>query len=173
MGITNPRAADAGLYRCSSVVFVQLTRSFTLSELSKSRTALNRGWDNTPGKTCVENLKVLCEKVLQPVRDHFNLPVVISSGYRSANVNRAEGGAWNSQHLIGEAADFEIHGVHNADIWRWILANLQFDQLIAEHLSSKDPNAGWIHVSYSKNNRKQALSCVKGNYPQGLHFEDV
>lgn len=150
---------------------MMLTRSFSLQELSKSRTAKNRGWDNTPPPYAVENLKLLCEHVLQPVRDHFNLPVVISSGYRSANVNRAEGGSHSSQHLIGQAADFEIMGVHNADIWRFIKANLEYDQLIAEHLQLDDPNAGWIHVSYSDNNRKQAISCVNGNYVAGLQYE--
>lgn len=153
---------------------MMLTRSFSLQELSKSRTAMNRGWDNTPPPFAVENLKLLCEHVLQPVRDHFNLPVMISSGYRSANVNRAEGGSVTSQHMIGQAADFEIFGVHNADIWRFIdESNLEFDQLIAEHLKINDPNAGWIHVSYNaKKNRKQAISCVNGNYVPGLQYED-
>lgn len=151
---------------------MMLTRSFSLQELSKSRTAKNRGWDNTPPPYAVENLKLLCEHVLQPVRDHFNLPVVISSGYRSANVNRAEGGAHSSQHLIGQAADFEIMGVHNADVWRFIKTLPAFDQLIAEHLQLDDPNAGWIHVSYSsEKNRKQAISCVNGNYVAGLQYE--
>ena len=152
---------------------MMLTRSFSLQELSKSRTAKNRGWDNTPPPYAVENLKLLCEHVLQPVRDHFNLPVTISSGYRSANVNRAEGGSHVSQHMIGQAADFEIIGIHNADIWRFILTLPAFDQLIAEHLSLSDPNAGWIHVSYNhKNNRRQAISCVSGGYVKGLQYEN-
>jgi len=114
----------------------------------------------------------LCENVLQPLRDHFNLPVTVISGYRSANVNRAVGGRFNSQHLVGEAADIEILGVSNADVWRFIVAELPFDQVIAEYLEKNDPSAGWVHVSYSRgNNRKEAMSCVKGKYSAGLLYE--
>jgi zinc D-Ala-D-Ala carboxypeptidase len=150
---------------------VNLTRSFTLEELKKSQTALNRGLNNEPGPGVIENLRALCENVLQPVRDHFDFPVSIVSGYRSANVNRAVGGTYNSQHMIGQAADIEIYGVHNADVWRFILT-LDFDQVIAEHLKKDNPNAGWIHVSYAgSKNRKEALSCVSaGTYERGLHY---
>lgn len=150
-----------------------LSKNFTLEELSKSLAALNRGLDNTPKKQHIENLKLLCTHVLQPIRDHFGLPVTINSGFRSANVNRAIGGSFTSQHMLGQAADIEIIGVHNADIWRFVVANLDYDQVIAEHLELKKPNAGWVHVSYNKGkNRKEALSCtVSGRYQQGLHFK--
>lgn len=150
---------------------MNLTRSFTLEELKKSQTALNRGLSNEPAPGVIDNLRELCENVLQPIRDHFNLPVSVISGYRSANVNRAVGGTYNSQHLIGQAADIEIYGVHNADIWRFVLT-LDFDQVIAEHLKQNEPNAGWVHVSYAKGkNRKEALSCVDaGTYVKGLQY---
>jgi len=154
------------------ILVTSLTRSFTLQELCKSQTATNRGWDNTAKGENIDNLRALCENVLQPLRDHFNLPVTVISGYRGANVNRAVGGRFNSQHLVGEAADIEIDGVSNADVWRAIVAELPFDQVIAEYLEKDDPNAGWIHVSHSRvNNRKEAMSCVKGKYLAGLLYE--
>lgn len=149
-----------------------LTANFTLEEMCKSQIALNRGWDNIAKGEFVENLKALCENVLQPLRSHFSLPVTVISGYRSVNVNRAAGGRFNSQHLIGQAADIEISGVHNADIWRFIYSSLPFDQVIAEHLKQDEPNAGWVHVSYNKvKNRKEALSCIGPNdYVEGLQY---
>lgn len=149
-----------------------LTSNFTLQEMCKSQIALNRGWDNIAKGEFVENLRALCENVLQPLRNSFALPVTVISGYRSANVNRAVGGRFNSQHLIGQAADIEIIGVHNADVWRFIRDKLPFDQVIAEHLEPNNPNAGWVHVSYNKvKNRGEALSCVGPNdYRQGLLY---
>ena len=141
---------------------MNLSRSFTLAELCKSQTAINRGWDNMAKGDYIENLRALCENVLQPLRDHFNLPVTVISGYRSPNVNRAVGGRFNSQHLVGEAADIEIAGVSNADVWRFIVAELPYDQCIAEYLEKNDPSAGWVHVSHSRvNNRKEAFSYTK------------
>jgi zinc D-Ala-D-Ala carboxypeptidase len=141
---------------------MNLTRNFTLAEMCKSQTALNRGWDNIAKGEYVENLRALCENVLQPLRDNFNLPVKVHSAYRSPNVNRAVGGRFNSQHLVGEAADIEIDGVSNADVWRYIVSELPYDQCIAEYLEKNDPSAGWVHVSYSRaNNRKEAFSYTK------------
>ena len=114
----------------------------------------------------------LCINVLEPIRAHFGKPIKIKSGYRCPALNKAVGGSANSQHLLGEAADIEISGVDNADIWRWIDENLEFDQVIAEYLKEDDGSAGWIHVSYNHyDNRKEAISCVaKGKYLDGLHF---
>lgn len=141
---------------------MNLSRSFTLAEMCKSQTAINRGWDNIAKGENIENLRALCVNVLQPLRDHFNLPVTVISGYRGANVNRAVGGRFNSQHLVGEAADIEIGGVSNADVWRYIVAELPYDQCIAEYLEKANPNAGWVHVSYSRSqNRKEAFSYIK------------
>lgn len=149
-----------------------LTPSFTLEEMYKSSTAIKNGWDNKPGPNYINNLRLLCVNVLQPVRNHFKLPVTVSSGYRSANLNRAMGGADNSQHLLGQAADIEIAGVPNADLWRYIYATLPFDQVIAEHIKKNNGSAGWIHVSYNKaNTRGEALSCTGPNtYVAGLHY---
>jgi len=151
-----------------------LTPNFTLEEMCKSQIALNRGWDNMAKGEFVENLRELCENILQPLRNSFALPVTVISGYRASNVNRAAGGRFNSQHMIGQAADIEIMGVHNADVWRHIRDKLPFDQVIAEYLEINNPNAGWVHVSYNKaKNRGEALSCVgPSDYRQGLHYAE-
>lgn len=150
---------------------MRLSSSFTLEEFIKSPTARRLQLDNTPSPAIIENLTALCTHVLQPVRNYFNLPVVINSGYRSANLNRAMGGASTSQHLYGQAADIEIPGVSNDLLWTYIVENLPFDQCIAEFLSSNDPKAGWVHVSYGPRARKEALSCIStGHYVKGLKY---
>lgn len=144
---------------------MKLTNNFTLEELTKSETALRRGLDNTPTVEVVENLKVLCEKVLQPVRDHFGRGVKVNSGFRSLAVNAAVGGvqgAKPSDHTRGMAADIEIPGLANAELAQWIEANLEFTQVILEFYTQGVPDSGWVHVSYDPANlKKQLLTAVK------------
>ncbi len=138
----------------------QLSKHFHLSEFTKSQTASRRGINNTPNGAQVQALKLLCEKVLEPVREHYGKPVVISSGFRSARLNRAIGGSRTSQHSKGEAADFEIAGVSNVEVCRWMEKNLNYDQLILEFYTPGLPNSGWIHVSFSANRmRNQELTA--------------
>jgi hypothetical protein len=94
---------------------------------------------------------------LQPVRDHFGMAVVISSGYRCPLLNKEVSKSQNSQHLYGLAADFEIPGVSNRDIALWIQQNLVYDQLILEFHDPKDPNSGWVHCSYVNQNRLESM----------------
>jgi len=145
---------------------MQLTKNFFLHEFIKSPTALRLGINNYPDEKVVKNLKRLCEKVLQPVRDHFDRPVVITSGYRSPLLNKHVGGAPNSQHTTGEAADFYIPGIDNLQVASWIKDNLIFDQLILEYYQGG--NSGWIHVSYSDRNRKQVLTITYSGRYNGL-----
>lgn len=154
---------------------MKLSANFDLDEFTRSDTATSKGIDNTPGEEHIANLIALCKHVLQPLRDHFGLPVKIRSGFRSQALNRAVGGAPNSQHTTGEAADIEIPGVANADIFRYIVKSLPFDQVIAELLERGDGSAGWIHVSYSRTKlRYEDLSFLgvgKGKgYVPGLRF---
>lgn len=152
---------------------MRLSTSFMLNEFTKSATALRLGLANEPSAAEVTNLKALCENVLQKVRNKFNLPIQINSGYRSPALNVAMGGAPTSQHVDGKAADIEMYGVSNAALWTYIKDNLEYDQLIAEYVSKSDPKAGWVHVSFNAGkNRKQALSCVAGKYLQGLYYVD-
>jgi zinc D-Ala-D-Ala carboxypeptidase len=103
---------------------MNLSANFTLKELTKSDTATRLGLDNTPDDAALENLKTLCEKVLQPVRDHFGKSVTVNSGYRSPESNAAVGGSKTSDHCKGMAADIEIVGIANADLAQWIMDNL-------------------------------------------------
>jgi zinc D-Ala-D-Ala carboxypeptidase len=140
----------------------QLTANFSLHELSKSETALRMGLDNTPDDEATENLRLLCEKVLQPVRDHYGKGVKVNSAYRSPESNAAVGGSKTSDHCKGMAADIEIPGVANADLAQWIMDNLDYTQLILEFYTPGIPDSGWVHVSYDPNNlKKQELTATK------------
>ena len=143
---------------------MKLTENFNLLELTKSQTAERKGIDNTPSPTHQENLKSLCTSILQPIRDHFNRVVSVSSGYRSEKLCVAIGSKTTSQHAKGEAADFEIYGLSNKELADWINENLNYDQLILEYWKEEDPNSGWVHCSYkSEENRKQYLKAYKEN----------
>jgi zinc D-Ala-D-Ala carboxypeptidase len=143
---------------------MNLSENFTLQELIYSDTAVRMGIDNKPNDETVENLKILCENILEPIRSHFKAPVVVSSGYRSEAVCLAVGSSSKSQHIKGQAVDFEIFGIPNKDVTDWIVQNLDYDQCILEFWNDKEPNSGWVHCSYSKdNNRKQYLNAQKLN----------
>ena len=141
---------------------MNLTENFSLNELTKSQTAERKGINNTPSTEHQENLKRLCESILQRVRDHFERVVSISSGYHSEELCLAIGSKTTSQHAKGEAADFEIYGISNKELADWINENLTYDQLILEYWKESDPNSGWVHCSFSLNgNRKQYLRAYK------------
>ena len=141
---------------------MNLTTNFSLLELTKSQTAERKGIDNTPSPDHQESLKLLCTHILQPVRDHFERVVSVSSGYRSPELCTAIGSKITSQHAKGEAADFEIFGVSNKELADWIHFNLNYDQLILEYWKEEDPNSGWVHCSYIEgNNRRQYLRAYK------------
>ena len=143
---------------------MKLTENFTLKELTKSDTAIRKGISNEPNTDEIEKLKLLCETILQPVRDKFG-PVTVTSGYRSPELCQAIGSSVNSQHTKAEAVDFEVEGVDNADVAYWIKDNISnWDQMILEFYTPGQPNSGWIHCSItSKLERKQFLSAYKEN----------
>ena len=141
---------------------MNLTKNFTLAEMTKSETALRHGMDNTPGENEIGNLKLLCEKVLQPVRDHFGKGVKVNSGFRHPDVNAKVGGSRTSDHTRGQASDIEIPGVPNAELAEWIKDNLEFRQLILEFYTPGIPDSGWVHVSYvAEDNKKEVLTATK------------
>jgi len=143
---------------------MKLSKNFSLIELTKSQTATRKGIDNTPSTEHRDNLKSLCEMVLQPVRDHFNRVVSVSSGYRSEELCLAIGSKITSQHAKGQAADFEIYGLSNKELADWVHENLDYDQLILEYWREEDPNSGWVHCSFNlQGNRKQYLKAYKEN----------
>ena len=126
---------------------MNLSRNFTLSELTKSDTAIRKGINNNPNAEQIKKLKALCENILQPVRDHFGR-VKITSGYRSVELCAAIGSSARSQHAKAEAADFECPGVDNAELADWIHRELPYDQLILEFYTPGEPNSGCIHCSW-------------------------
>ena len=144
---------------------MKLTENFSLNELAKSQTAERKCIDNTPSTEHQENLKSLCEMILQPIRDHFGQVVSVSSGYRSPELCVAIGSSTQSQHARGEAADFEIFGISNKELADYIDQNLDYDQLILEYWKGEDePNSGWVHCSFNtQGNRKQYLRAYKEN----------
>ena len=143
---------------------MKLSKNFTLAEMTKSQTATRMGFDNNPSEDEQENLRLLCERVLQPIRDHFNHILTVSSGYRSPQLCVAIGSSIDSQHAKGMAADFEIYGTPNNEVFNWVKENLMYDQMILEFWNEDEPNSGWIHVSYnpdSAENIKENLQAYK------------
>lgn len=151
---------------------MQLSPHFSLVEMTVTHTGL----PNNPNDTQIAALTALCSNMLEPIRAHFGLPITINCGFRSTAVNRKVGGALDSQHLFGEAADIEIPGIENCEVWRWIVSSgLGFDQVIAETLDRADPAAGWVHVSYTLDRaRRDAISFLgkSRGYVKGLQFVD-
>ena len=140
---------------------MRLSTNFTLEEFTRSQTAIRQNIDNTPTEEHTENLKLLCEMVLQPVRDHFG-PIAINSGYRGVVLNKTIGGSFKSQHCQGQAADIECPGTGNRHVADWISDNCTFDQLILEFHTPGIPDSGWVHVSFNRgSNRMQRLRAVK------------
>jgi len=140
----------------------QLTEHFTLAEMIVSPTAKRLGLPNTPTPQHIENMRYCCEKILEPVRAKFG-PVQVNSSYRAPAVNKAVGGSATSQHVNGQAIDFEVPGVDNKKVADWVADNLEFDQVILEFYTAGDKNSGWVHASIKKEggNRKQRLIAKK------------
>lgn len=143
---------------------MKLSKNLYLSECTKSGTAIRLGIDNTPDHDALMNLIDIAQDVFQPTRDHFKVPIGITSGYRSKALNKAIGGSHNSQHVQGAALDIDadVYGeITNEQIFEFIKKNLDFDQLIWEF--GDDENPAWVHVSYLKGqkNRKEILRAYK------------
>lgn len=140
----------------------QLTENFNLSEMTVSPTAKRLGLSNQPTPEHIENMRYCCEKILEPVRAKFG-PVTINSSYRAPAVNKAVGGSKTSQHVNGQAIDFEVKGVDNKRVADWVADNLEFDQVILEFYSAGDKNSGWVHASIKKGggNRKMRMVASK------------
>lgn len=137
---------------------VQLSEHFTLYELTKSQTAIRRRIDNRAPKHVIPRLRRLALGVLEPVRAQYGAPFSPASGYRCPALNLAVGSHPSSQHIRGEAVDFEVPGVSNRDLAGWIAGELIFDQLILEFYQPGEPASGWVHCSLcARNNRGRIL----------------
>jgi zinc D-Ala-D-Ala carboxypeptidase len=143
---------------------MKVSEHFALAEFTRSESAKRHGVSNEPTPEHLENLKVLCEKVLEPIRVKFG-PINISSGYRSKALNHYIGGSLNSQHCEAKAADIDMDGMGgatNKEIFDFIKDTLDFDQMIWEFGDNNKPD--WVHVSYNgAKNRKQILRALKVN----------
>jgi hypothetical protein len=126
----------------------RLSTHFSLKELTRSQTAERKRIQNKPNDEEIDNLRLLCEKILEPVREYYGIAFSPSSGFRSFELNEAIGSSSKSQHTTGQAVDFEIPGVPNMETALWIKKNLNYDQLLLEFYKEKIPDSGWVHCSY-------------------------
>jgi hypothetical protein len=146
---------------------MKLSEHLDLSEVTRSESAKRKGISNMPTEAHIANFKLLAEKIFEPIRTHFRCPIIISSGYRSKELNAAIGGSLTSQHCQGEAIDIDMdgtpNGVTNRMVFDYIKDNLEFDQLIFEFGDKENPD--WVHVSYesSSKQRKQILRATRVN----------
>ena len=142
----------------------QLSNHFTLEELTHSATAQKYGICNDPPIEVISNLQNLCQQVLEPLREHYGKPIHVSSGYRSAVLNRLVGGVRTSQHVKGEAADLILPSLAEGMLWyQFIRQNCRnYDQCILER---NQKGYWWLHVSARREksmNRHEAFYLVKG-----------
>ena len=144
---------------------MKLSEHLDLSEVTRSESAKRNGISNMPTEAHIANFKLLAENIFEPIRQHFRCPIIISSGYRSKELNAAIGGSATSEHCSGEAIDIDMdgtpNGVTNKMVFDYIKDNLNFNQLIYEFGDANNPD--WVHVSYESTGkqRKQILRATR------------
>ena len=142
-----------------------ISKHISYKEGVYSNTALRRGIDNTPNEEQLANMKLIGEKIFEPLREYVGGPIKINSFFRSAKLNTAIGGSRTSQHCKGQAMDIDDTFKHksNAEMYNYIKDNLDFDQMIWEFGDDDNPN--WVHVSYvsPEKNRNRCLKAYKEN----------
>jgi len=140
-----------------------ISKHISEKEATKSVTALRLGIDNTPDGDTLNNMKLVAEKIFEPLRDWVGGAIKINSFYRSPALNEAIGGSTRSQHCQGRAMDIDdIYGHKtNKEMFEFIRDNLDFDQLIYEFGNEENPD--WVHVSYvsEEKNRNRILKAVR------------
>ena len=141
---------------------MMLSKHFSFDEMTKSQTAERLRINNKPGDLETVSLKELCKNILEPVREHYGVPFSPSSGFRCLELNKAIGSSDKSQHVKGEAVDFEIPGRPNMDVARWVMNNLDYDQLILEFFKEDQPRSGWIHCSYAGSGNRNSARRFDG-----------
>ena len=146
---------------------MNLSRNFTLKEMTQSQTALKNNIDNEPDEQQIENIKNLVVNILQPLRDYYQVPLKVTSGFRTPKLCKILKSKITSQHCAnnGAAVDFEIPGHDNKEVASHIKNNFDFDQLILEYYDDLDINSGWIHCSFKiMEGRHEALIKDKSGY---------
>ena len=144
---------------------MRISKHISYKEATQSQTAVRKGINNEPDAYQLQNMQVLAEKVFEPLREHFGVPIAINSFFRSQKLNKAIGGAAGSQHTQGRAIDIDdtLGGVSNKQMFDWIRENLDYDMLIWEFGNNSNPD--WVHISYvsESENRKRVLKASKKN----------
>jgi zinc D-Ala-D-Ala carboxypeptidase len=142
---------------------MKISDHITYAEAIHSQTAKRKGIDNTPNPNQIEAMKLLAEKVFEPLREWVGGPIKVNSFFRSPELNTKIGGSKTSQHCKGQAIDIDdVYGYKtNSEMYHWIKENLDFDQMIWEFGTDTQPN--WVHVSYvsEENNRNRCLKAYK------------
>ena len=140
-----------------------ISKHISYKEGVYSITAIRKGIDNEPNEEQLSNMKLVAEKIFEPVRTHFKVPIKVNSFFRSPDLNKAIGGSTKSQHCKGQAIDIDdTYGkIKNSDIYWWIKDNLDFDQMIWEFGNNDNPD--WVHVSYVSpdKNRNRCLKAYR------------
>ena len=149
---------------------MKLSKNLELSEVIRSESAKRHGISNQPTQEHIENFKLLAEKIFEPIREHFNVPIRISSGYRSKELNAKIGGSKTSDHCFGYAIDIDNDGtsITNNEIFYFIKDNLKWKQLIFEF--PVNGQASWIHVSYQASNLKNEILIAKKLYGKTVYI---
>ena len=154
---------------------MRISDHITYAEAIHSNTAKRKGIDNTPNPNQIEAMKLLAEKVFEPLREWVGGPIKVNSFFRSPELNTAIGGSKTSQHCKGQAIDVDdVYGYKtNAEMYHWVKENLDFDQLILEYHKPEEPNSGWIHCSYKgpTDNRKQTLRAFRNDQGKTQYVE--
>ena len=143
-----------------------ISKHITYVEATQSQAAIKYNKENIPNNEQLAAMRLIAEKIFEPVREHFNVPIAITSFFRSKQVNSLVGGSINSQHTNGEAMDINaavLRGTSNAEIFFFIKNQLLFDQLIWEFGDEQNPD--WVHVSYKNTgNRRQILKSKRNGH---------
>jgi zinc D-Ala-D-Ala carboxypeptidase len=144
---------------------LRISKHISYKEATQSQTATRKGISNDPDAYQLQNMQLLAEKVFEPLREHFGVPIAINSFFRSQKLNKAIGGTSGSQHTQGRAIDIDdtLGGVSNKQMFDYIKNHLDFDQLIWEFGDNNNP--AWVHVSYvsETENRRRVLKASKKN----------
>ena len=134
---------------------------FSYNEMIASQTATRNNIDNTPNEQQYYNLTQLCRNILEPIRQHYNLPIFINSGFRCLELNRKIGSTDKSQHMKGQAADLFVNTIFPFETWKWLVteSDLDYDQAIAEFTTKT--GGGWLHVSYDSENNRNKITIAR------------
>ena len=135
---------------------MNISKHISYEEATKSPTAKRLGIHNEPNEAELTSMRLVAEMCFEPLREWYMHPIKINSFFRSSELNRAVGGALNSQHVIGEAIDMDAgNKEENQRIFDWCRVNLDFDQLINEY------DFSWVHISYKRSGNRKQIIAIK------------